>query len=56
MFKHPLAREIAAFLALKLVLLIGLYALFFSPPHRQHVTAADMASHLLPAASQERAP
>lgn len=43
-----LAIEIAALLALKLALLIALWALFFSPAHRAHVDPSKMQVHLAP--------
>lgn len=44
--KHPLAREIGVVLVFKLMALIALYALFFSPAHRTKVTPAEMANML----------
>lgn len=39
----PLAREIGVALIVKLMALIALYVLFFSPAHRVRVTPAEMA-------------
>ncbi len=36
--RHPLAREIAVVLALKVVALAALYVLFFGPSHRPDLT------------------
>ena len=43
---RPLAREIGVALIFKLMALIALYALFFSPAHRTKVTPAEMANTL----------
>lgn len=40
----PLGRELALALLFKLVALVALYALFFSPSHRVKVTPAEMTA------------
>ena len=50
MFKHRLAREVVLLVALKLLLLSGLYFAFFSPAHRVQVGDAEVATRLLSAA------
>jgi len=42
----PLAREISVALIVKLMALVALYVLFFSPAHRVKVTPAEMAQTL----------
>jgi hypothetical protein len=51
MFKHRLAREVGLLLALKLLLLSGLYFAFFSPAHRVQAGDAQVAARLLSAAA-----
>jgi len=50
MFKHRLAREVVLLVALKLLLLSGLYFAFFSPAHRVQVGEAQVVTRLLSAA------
>ena len=50
MFKHRLAREVVLLVALKLLLLSGLYFAFFSPAHRVQTGDAQVATRLLSAA------
>lgn len=46
--KRPhLGREIAAVLAIKIVLLAGLYFAFFSPSHRIVTTSATVSDRIL---------
>lgn len=40
----PLGRDLTIAIIFKIVALIALYALFFSPSHRTKVTAADMTA------------
>lgn len=47
---RPLGREIAIALAFKLMALVALYLMFFSPAHRIKVTPAQMAETLSAAA------
>jgi uncharacterized protein (DUF58 family) len=42
----PLGREIGVALVVKLMALVALYVLFFSPAHRVRVTPAEMAEAL----------
>jgi hypothetical protein len=52
---HPLAREIGLVLALKLLALVALYWLFFSPAHQTRVDADRAAAQLLtPATLSEK--
>lgn len=44
-FRHPLAREIAAALLVKLIVIAGLYLAFFSD-HASKPGDADVARHL----------
>ncbi len=47
MFSRALRREIIIVLAAKALLLIALYALFFSPGHRLNATPDRIRSHLI---------
>jgi len=49
MFAHPLARHIAAILALKCVALVALYLAFFAPVHRPAADSAAVAAAILSA-------
>jgi hypothetical protein len=46
MTRSPLRRDLALAIAFKLVALFLLYAFFFGPSHRLHVTPEDMAAAL----------
>ena len=41
MFDHPLARDLARLLAIKLIVLAALYAAFFSPARRPEIDPSE---------------
>jgi hypothetical protein len=47
MFNHPLAREIAVLVCIKIVALAVLFFAFFGPQHRQHVDDLAVEKSLL---------
>ena len=49
--RHPLAREIAVVLVVKVLALATLYVAFFSPAHRPEVTPQTMERAILGAVS-----
>lgn len=49
--RHPLAREIAVVLVVKVLALAALYIAFFGPHHRPEVTPQTMERAILGAAS-----
>ncbi len=49
--RHPLAREIAVVLVVKVLALAALYIAFFGPAHRPEVTPETMERAILGAAS-----
>lgn len=56
MFNHPLAREIAVLICIKVVALALLFFVFFGPQHRQHVDDDAVEKALLsnPAQTETR--
>jgi len=50
--RHPLAREIAVVLAIKLVALTALYFVFFGPDHRPDLTPESVGRAILGAIPQ----
>lgn len=53
---HPLAREIAFWLGVKIVALAALFLLFFGPAQRPTMTAESVATQLLAPAPAARQP
>ncbi|MFQ6022966.1 MAG: cytochrome oxidase putative small subunit CydP [Acidiferrobacterales bacterium] len=47
MFRHPLAREIAVIICLKVIALLVLFFAFFGPAQRPDVDAQILTGHLL---------
>lgn len=45
---RALRRRVAATIAIKLLLLAALYALFFAPSHRPPADPSDVANRILP--------
>lgn len=50
--RHPLAREVAVVLAIKVVALAALYLFFFGPAHRPDLTPESVGRAILGANSE----